>query len=258
VDQVIFYEYQSYSGTTPTINHVNYQIWNGPPNGGGTVVFGDMTTNRLVSAAWDNLYRVLDTGLTNTDRPVMALTCSGFTLPPGTYWIDWQAGGSGSYTGPWQPPITILGQTTTGNALQYYSGAWDDIVDGITLTPQGLPFTFLQCQAGGGGPTYDMNFRDQYNRSELCLDSTTGDYIYNVLTGAHAGDSFTGTATITPYGTTMFLFAAPCGGGATHCVSGSWNTTRHTASAILKSFTPMRYSQSLSDANYTDSPPCGP
>jgi hypothetical protein len=113
------------------------------------------------------------------------------------------------------------------------------------------------CCTGGGGPTYDVNFRDQYNRSELCLSSATGDYVYNVLSGAHAGDSFTGTAAITPYGTTLFLFASPCPAGSTHCLSGNWNVTRHTAAATLKAFTPARYSQTLSDANYLDSPPCG-
>jgi hypothetical protein len=90
---------------------------------------------------WPNLYRVLDTALTNTDRPPMAVVANiGTLLPPGTYWIQWQLGGSASFSGPWVPPITILGQTTTGNALQNTSTGWAALVDGGTATPQGLPF----------------------------------------------------------------------------------------------------------------------
>jgi subtilisin-like proprotein convertase family protein len=107
------------------------------------------------------------------------------------------------------------------------------------------------------GPTYDLNFRDQYNRSELCLDSATGDYVYNVLSGPYTGQSFAGTANIVQYAPTLFLFNTPCPAGSTHCLSGNWNVTRHSASAILKSYLPSRFSSSLYDANYTDSPPCG-
>ena len=137
------------------------------------------------------------------------------------------------------------------NQLLFYSASWTGDV------PLMLNNALNYLCPSGPGPGYDMNFRDQYNRSELCLDSTTGDYVYNVLTGAHAGDSFEGTANITPYGATMFLFSTPCPPGSEHCLSGSWNTTRHTAAATLRVYTPVRYSQGLSDANYTDSPPCG-
>jgi hypothetical protein len=131
---------------------------------------------------------------------------------------------------------------------------WRLVIDDLTLSYTTAPACNIYPCASG--PAFDLSFRDQYNRSEICLSSATGDYIYNVLTGPHAGDSFTGTAAITRYGTTLFLFASPCTGGATHCVSGNWNTTRHTAAATLKAFTPVRYSQTLSDANYLDSPPC--
>jgi hypothetical protein len=63
-------------------------------------------------------------------------------LPQGTYWVDYQFTGSLA-SGPWAPPITILGQTTTGNGLQYTStaGVWAALIDtGTAGTPQGLPF----------------------------------------------------------------------------------------------------------------------
>jgi hypothetical protein len=47
-----------------------------------------------------------------------------------------------SYSGPWVPPITILGQTMTGNALQWTSSgdSWALAVDTGTGTQQGVPF----------------------------------------------------------------------------------------------------------------------
>jgi hypothetical protein len=141
IDTITFFAYQTGSGTTSSIYSLNLQIWDGPPDGGGSVIWGDTTTNIMTSTTWSNIYRVLDTALTNTDRPVMAVVGTvGTVLPPGTYWLDWQFDGSPAFSGPWQPPITILGQTTTGNAKQFTSSGWADLVDGVTLTPQGLPF----------------------------------------------------------------------------------------------------------------------
>jgi len=140
IDTITFFAYQSFAGPPSTITGVYYQIWDGPPDDpGSTVVFGDLVTNRLDNTAWMNAYRVLDTSLTNSDRPIMANTATaGIHLPPGTYWIDWMTDGTAS-SGPWAPPISILGETTTGNALQY-TGSWASLLDTGTSTPQGLPF----------------------------------------------------------------------------------------------------------------------
>ncbi|PWB77310.1 MAG: PEP-CTERM sorting domain-containing protein [Holophagae bacterium] len=140
VQTITFFGYQTGSGTTSTINHVNLRIWNGDPSGSGTVVFGDTATNRLASTAWSNIYRVLDTGLTDTQRPIMAdVVTVGTNLVAGTYWLDWQTGGTGA-SGPWAPPISILGQTTTGNALQWDGAVWNPLLDSGSATQQGLPF----------------------------------------------------------------------------------------------------------------------
>jgi hypothetical protein len=142
IDSFVFGAYQTGSGTTSTINHVNVRIWDGDPSAGGTVIWGDTTTNRLATTGWSNIYRVLDTALTDTQRPIMYVEATvGTTLPPGTYWIDWQVGGSGA-SGPWAPPISILGQTTTGNALQYdpATTTWNPLIDTGSSAQQGLPF----------------------------------------------------------------------------------------------------------------------
>ncbi len=145
LDQITFFAYQSFAGPPSTITGVYYQIWDGPPNDpSSTVVFGDLTTNRLINTVWMNAYRVLDTNLTNTDRPIMANTASaGVFLPAGDYWLDWMTDGSAA-SGPWAPPISILGQPATGNGMQY-TGAWAPADD--TGYQQGFPFII----EGAGG-----------------------------------------------------------------------------------------------------------
>ena len=149
IDEIVFFAYQTNSTTTSTITSVNFRIWDGMPgDSGSNVVFGDTTTNRLVSSSWSNIYRVSDTNLSNQQRPVMAVTAeAGLSLDPGTYWLDWQLDGT-LPAGPWVPPITIPGQTTTGNAYQQLGPAeWVPAVDLATQAQQGLPF---QLWARGG------------------------------------------------------------------------------------------------------------
>jgi len=142
IDTVTFFAYQTGTYAFPpvsTITGLYVQIWDGPPWAGGTVIWGDLTTNRLASTGWSGIYRVLDTAMTNAQRPIMANTANvGITLPPGTYYLDWMTAGSLT-SGPWAPPVTILGQTTTGDAYQYTT-SWAPALDTGTSTQQGMPF----------------------------------------------------------------------------------------------------------------------
>ncbi len=115
-----FYGYQTGSTTASTFTGLNAEIWNGRPgDAGATVVWGNFTDNLLTSSAFTGIYRVTDTTLTGSTRPIMELQANvSLTLPSGDYWLEWSAAGSlGS--GPWAPPITIVGQPVTGNARQY-------------------------------------------------------------------------------------------------------------------------------------------
>jgi hypothetical protein len=155
IDQVTFFAYQTATYAYPppsTITGVYYQIWNGPPDDpGSSVVFGDLATNRLTGTYWPGIYRVPDTNPGNTQRPAMANVASaGVYLPPGTYWLDWMTAGSGQ-SGPWAPPVTTLGQTTTGDAMQYTS-AWAPALDSGTGTQQGIPFIIEGTVMGGDDP----------------------------------------------------------------------------------------------------------
>jgi uncharacterized repeat protein (TIGR01451 family) len=138
--QMTFFAYQTGSTTTSTINDVRVQLWDGPPSAGGSVIWGDLTTNRLASTTFSNIYRDSETTVGNSTRPIMKVVATVPTsLAPGTYWVEWQMGGTLA-SGPWVPPITILGQTTTGNALQNVAGTWQAALDTGTATPQGFKF----------------------------------------------------------------------------------------------------------------------
>ena len=152
VEQLTFYEYMKDTFAFPpisTITAIYYQIWDGPPNDPASeVIFGDLVTNRLVETSWTHTYRVLDTDLLNAERPIMAVTASaGLHLNPGNYWIEWKAVGSG-INGPYVPPVTIIGQPWTGDAL-VYTDAWYSAVDSTTQSQQGMPFVIQGCRPPG-------------------------------------------------------------------------------------------------------------
>ncbi|MEX0995544.1 MAG: subtilisin, partial [Flavobacteriaceae bacterium] len=143
ITSINFYAYQTGSTTTSTLTGVTLRVWDGVPGAmGSSVVWGDATTNVLGNTSFTGVFRVLETSQTATNRPIMeaqALT-SGLTLTAGTYWLDWNFSGSLA-SGPWQPPIVILGTTTTGNGLQSINGGpYNPAVDGGSGAQQGLPF----------------------------------------------------------------------------------------------------------------------
>ncbi len=144
IDACTFFGYQTGAPTTSTITQVNLRILDGPPDDpASNVVFGDTTTNRLESTAWTNIYRAAESSSGDTARAIMAnVTTVGTTLGPGTYWLDYQYDGSVSFSGPWQPPITINGETDTGNSMVDHADGdgYEPFLDGGTLTPQGVPF----------------------------------------------------------------------------------------------------------------------
>ncbi|MEX1311736.1 MAG: hypothetical protein AB1Z65_15025 [Candidatus Sulfomarinibacteraceae bacterium] len=151
IESIWFYAYQTGSTTTSTITGVHVRIWDGVPGDpGSTVVWGDAVTNRLQNTFWSGAYRVTETTTgAATDRPVMVVEAAVNTiLPPGTYWLDWQADGTLA-SGPWAPPITITGQATTGNGLQSLAGAvpYNPAEDPGSMTQQGFPFEIF-----GGNP----------------------------------------------------------------------------------------------------------
>jgi hypothetical protein len=148
---VFGYQTQAAPGgsTTSTMTSGVVRFWNGPPNvGTSTVVFGDVTTNRLTATSFSNVWRVTNTTLNNLQRPIMAVEMGGFSanLPAGTYWVEYGIAGS-TASGPFCVPNT---STTGNNALQFNVAAttWAAAVDGGSMRPLDFPF-IIDGTAGG-------------------------------------------------------------------------------------------------------------
>jgi subtilisin-like proprotein convertase family protein len=141
LDYATFFAYQTNSTTTSTMTNVNWVVYDGDPSSGGSVV---ASGSGLFDTGWTNIYRTTETTIGVTNRPIMydTVDMGGLYLPAGTYWLAWQTDGTLA-SGPWAPPVTINGQATTGNGLQYIgsTSTWGPANDGGSLTQQALPFT---------------------------------------------------------------------------------------------------------------------
>ena len=140
VTSIDVFTYQT--GTNPpSITGIYLQVWDGDPTGSGTVIWGNLSDNILGDNVYADANRASETSPGDTSRQIQKVTATttGLTLTAGTYWIEYSLEGSGS-SGPWAPPISILGETTTGNALQNQNGLWVPLEDSGLFTPQGLPF----------------------------------------------------------------------------------------------------------------------
>jgi len=131
IDEIDINGYLTGNPTSPSpFNAARVAIYSGTP-GTGTLVFGDLTTNRLTGSIWSNTYRRTDTTPGVTNRPVFRNTLSvGVNLPPGTYWVVYATN-----TG-FAPPIEPLGVPSTGNAMQApvtasVPGAFAPIMNGL-------------------------------------------------------------------------------------------------------------------------------
>ncbi|MCO5194516.1 MAG: S8 family serine peptidase [Anaerolineae bacterium] len=153
LDSVTFFAYQTNSTTTSTMTDVNWLVYDGQPGAGGTVI---ASGSGIDASVWSGIYRDSETSAGNTARPIMATTVGlgAISLPAGDYWLAWQTDGTLA-SGPWAPPITINGQSTTGNGLQSLAGtnAWAPANDTGSLTQQGFPFIIEGTvgTSGGGG-----------------------------------------------------------------------------------------------------------
>ena len=155
IHDISFYGYQT--GTVPPSPFTAYtlQIWNGRPGDvGSAVVFGDTTTNRLLTSNDSTYYRLFNTVVptatpTGTTRKIWKNTVTvGTTLPAGTYWIDWASTVSGG-GGHFHPSKTIAGSCggPLDDARQFdvTTTTWSDAADdGDPLTAadirQDFPF----------------------------------------------------------------------------------------------------------------------
>jgi len=139
-DTVIVYGYQYNSSLSSPFTACNLQIYNGTPGSGGTVVWGDTSTNVLNSSAFTGIYKVdtfaSDGALLCTKRPIMYLKLYLSTPPhlsAGTYWLSWSVTcASPSTVSPAVTPYKVLpGRVNPPGQMSrtLYAGSWGYNID---------------------------------------------------------------------------------------------------------------------------------
>lgn len=146
ITNINLYAYSTgYAGTASPFNNVRIQIFSQDPSTGSPVpVFGDLSTNRYLSATSANMYRIFF-GQTNpgNQRKIWEITASSATtLSEGHYWIEWQVGTITAGASNFMPSSTVTGTVTQpgNNALQHSlaDNSWTQLLDGPN--PQDMPF----------------------------------------------------------------------------------------------------------------------
>lgn len=140
--KVTFYAYSTgFAGTVSPFTDIRVQIFNTNPSvGSPTPIFGNLTTNRLLSSSTANVYRIFN-ATTGTTRQVWKIEANVNTsLAAGSYWIEWAP--ITTLASNFSPPVTIVGAVGApgANALQHNitANTWAPVVDGTT--PQEMPF----------------------------------------------------------------------------------------------------------------------
>ena|GEM_PF-2176814 len=207
IETVDFYVYQtSAPSTTSTITAVFVRIWDASPMEGGTIIWGDMTTNRMISTEYSNVNRTTLAALTNTDRRLMKVVADidGLTLQRGVYWIEMMFSGSLA-SGPWIPPVTVLGIEENGNGVQRVGADWQRCVDGTTGNQFELVFVINGTGVGYIPTEYNV-YRDgglikagtqQLHWRDKAADPYLG-YTYAVTMVCEQGESDPMSATMEP------------------------------------------------------------
>ncbi|HNP53628.1 MAG TPA: GEVED domain-containing protein, partial [Ferruginibacter sp.] len=164
ITKFTFYGYQTgYTGATSPFTELRFQIHNGNPSAGPTtIVFGDLTTNRLTASNEAFMYRIFNSAVpapgtaVGTTRKIWTIEADvNISLPAGTYWIEWQTDVTGG-AGHFLPPSTVAGVRTVAgyNAQQHTlaGNTWAAVID--AGNPASAPDVAL-----------DMPFRINYSTS---------------------------------------------------------------------------------------------
>lgn len=143
VSAIVVYGFRTNGLTNENFTSGVVRIWNARPDAAGAqVIAGDLTTDRLVSTSFTNLYRTGRASSTTT-RPIMAATLAIDTvLNPGTYWIEYGLVGAGNI---FSPLVTVPGQLTVpdANAFFYTSQQYFAMTDSNSGVPLAVPFQVI-------------------------------------------------------------------------------------------------------------------
>jgi len=227
----------NYAGATSPFTALNVRIHSSSPLAGPTtILFGDMTTNRLSATTDAGMYRISNTVVpaplaTNTARKIWKIEASlNVSLPAGTYWVEYRT--TAGTLGNFLPLSTPVGARTLPgyNAIQF-NGSWIALVDdGFPATPPNVPLEMpfsidYNVGACSGTPAPGNTIASlaavcPTNTSTLSLQNATpgSGVTYQWQSGTTATGPFTNitgatsnTYAATPTATTFYQAIVTCG-----------------------------------------------
>lgn len=186
IDSIQFYTIQILvpePAPNANVKEVFIQIYDAAPNAGGQVIWGDMVTDRKKDVIFPNIYRVPGDNLQHNQSPVMRTTAEiGTSLNAGTYWLEVSVTSIINANPPQNariilPPVTIVGEPNTGNALWKKNGVWQDMIDAGNNGHGGLAMDIY-----GSASALEYNvYRDDVKLTNTPIDNLT---FYDVAPGA--------------------------------------------------------------------------
>lgn len=130
VDGLELFAYQT-NITTPSISQVFVEIYAADPSTGGLPIAGSpglannlfTTAGYTVTNTMTTIYRASLATPTSAARPLQSVRIqfpAALVLDPGVtgtnrYWLEYSFGSTVSTSGPWVPPVSILGSPNTGD-----------------------------------------------------------------------------------------------------------------------------------------------
>ena len=208
---------QGWVGNNSPFSGATLQIWNGAPGeAGSTVIFGDTTTDRLLSSTASDTYVIFNSvaptssNAPNTQRRLWENKLSiapTLTLGPGTYWIDFATTTFNGVTTTFHRNVISPGNRTQAgwNARQYVlsTDSWAPIIDGglpssAPDVPQDIAFnvngTFSEGNTASTFADFDGDGKMDYGVTRwaasvvdpsqwfiLKSGGSNGEYDYNVF-----------------------------------------------------------------------------
>jgi len=204
LDSVALFAYQiGATAAFPPIASANVRIWDGPPGeAGSSVIHGDASTDRLRRLITTGVYRVFATITPPAPLPPererliwqVEVDLGGVTLPPGTYWIDWQYTAALEGAEIFTPAITLERTRSlpgwNGRQHNPVEETWTGVIDGGKPSagpdvPLDLPFILIgwsSCMAdltGDGRVDFTdyLEFLNLYDSGDPAADLNADGYV---------------------------------------------------------------------------------
>jgi len=159
IQQMEFYGIQQNGTISSFFTAVYVQIYDAAPNEGGNVIYGDQTTNRLVSSSFSGIWRA--SSMVLPLAPIMKIIADvNVTLLAGTYWVVVSATGAPSLNDALANPVQEVDIPYHGNGLLDLGSGWEpwkDYDGGYgSNQPLDLPFIVYGEQIDAPAPKYNV------------------------------------------------------------------------------------------------------